>query len=117
MIKNLTQQTVLATFVEIADTSFKRMCGLLGRSSMKPTQALVIIPCQSIHMLFMKFAIDVIFIDDKNKVIGLSARIKPFQFSGIFWKSACAIELPSGTIEATKTQIGDSIQIWALSTN
>ncbi|MBI3601825.1 MAG: DUF192 domain-containing protein [Candidatus Omnitrophica bacterium] len=111
MIKNLTRQTILATCVEIAHTPLKRMRGLVGRLFLKPTEALVIAPCQSIHMLFMKFPIDVIFLDDKNKVIGQRARIKPFQFSAIFWKSACAIELPAGTIELTHTQLGDQIQI------
>ena len=111
-IINLTRETTLATSVQVADTSLKRMQGLLGRTSLSAGEALIIAPCRSIHMLFMKFAIDVIFIDDKNKVAGLIRRIKPFAFSPIFWKSACAIELPAGTIERTKTQIGDSIQIF-----
>ena len=110
-IVNLTRSTTLANSVEMADTPRKRMRGLLGRESMKEGNSLVITQCQSIHMFFMKFAIDVVFIDAKNKVVGLQVRIKPFQLSPIFWKSACAVELPAGTIEATQTQVGDQIQI------
>lgn len=76
---------------------------------MNETEALVIIPCQSIHMMFMKFPLDVIFLDGKDKVVGLVQRIKPFTMSPFFWKSSCAIELPAGTIEKTGTQVGDQL--------
>ena len=111
MIKNITQDTIIAVQAEVAGTAFKRARGLLGRASLLPQQALVIPHCQSIHMLFMKFAIDVIFIDKNNKIVGLVSGIKPFQFSPIFWKSTCAIELAAGRIEATQTQLGDKITI------
>ena len=114
-ILNLTRKTTIASHVEMADTFFKRMQGLLGRASLGAGEALIITHCQSVHMLWMKFAIDVIFIDQQNKVVGLTARIKPFKFSPIFWKSSCAIELPAGTIETTNTQMGDEIH-WASST-
>ena len=110
-ITNITRQTVIAQSVEIASTPLARMQGLLGRASLSPSQALVITSCQSIHMLFMRFAIDVIFIDGKNKAVGLVQDIQPFQFSSVFWKSACAIETAAGTIERSQTQLGDEISI------
>ena len=116
-IVNLTRRSTLANSIEIANTPLKRMRGLLGRDSLDSQAALVIPHCQSIHMFFMKFAIDVIFVDSKNQVVGLSPRIKPFMLSPVFWKSACAIELPAGTIESTKTQVGDQIKIWVSSTD
>ena len=110
-IINFTRQTSLATHTEIADTPLKRLRGLLGRKALPVNHALVIRPCQSIHMFFMRFAIDVIFLDKNQHVIGLCAHIKPFQLSPIFWKSSCAIELSVGTIDKTHTQIGDRINI------
>jgi uncharacterized membrane protein (UPF0127 family) len=110
-IVNTTQKTTLAHVVETASTPLMRMKGLLGRDSMKDGEALVITGCQSIHMLFMKFAIDVVFVDSSNKVVGLTANIKPFELSPVFWKSACAIELPTGTIEKTHTNLGDQLDI------
>ena len=110
-IVNLSKETTLASHVEIADTPPKRMQGLLGREFLPEGEALMITHCQSIHMLFMKFPIDVVFLDNQNKVVGVTARIKPFAFSPIFWKSSCAIELPAGTIEATKTCVGDQLVI------
>ena len=111
-IVNLTQRKILAETVEIAQNPLSRMKGLLGRTELRSKEALVITGCQSIHMFFMRFAIDVIFVDKKNSVVGLTANIKPFMLSPIFWKSSCAIELPAGTIEASQTQLGDQLQIY-----
>ena len=107
MIKNITKNITLATKVVLANTSLTRMRGLLGKASLEEDSALVILPCQSVHMFFMKFSIDVVFVNKDNVVVGLCSNIPPFAFSPIFWKSACAIELPTGTIERTKTEIGD----------
>ena len=110
-IVNTTRHTRIAQKVCVAKTPLTRMKGLLGCSQLAPQEALVISPCQSVHMLFMKFAIDVIFLDSQHNVVGLSTNLKPFQFSPIFWKSACAIELPAGTIKETQTELGDQITL------
>jgi uncharacterized protein len=109
MIKNTTRNTVLASKVILADTASKRMVGLLDRSNLDQGEGLVLDPCNSVHMLFMKFAIDVIFLDKNNRVVGLCENLKPFCFSPIFWESACALELPAGTIKQSNTQSGDQI--------
>ena len=109
LIHNLTRNVLLAQNARLADTPLKRMKGLLGRRAFSDGEALVIRPCQSVHMLFMPFAIDVIFLDRQKRVVGLCRNLKPFQFSPVFWKSACAIELPAGTIEKTKTAAGDRL--------
>ena len=108
-IRNCTQDTVIALHVELANTSVLRMKGLIGRAHLLEDHALIIHPCQSVHMMFMAFAIDVIFTDREQKIIGLCACLKPFQFSPIFWKSACAIELPAGTIEKIGAKLGDQL--------
>jgi uncharacterized membrane protein (UPF0127 family) len=85
------------------------MKGLLGRKDFPQGEALVITRCQSIHMFFMNFPIDVVFCDRQNKVVGLCQEIKPFYLSPIFFKASYAIELPAGTIASTKTQLGDQL--------
>ena len=116
IIRNLTKNALLADKVVIANAPFGRMKGLLGRSVFGPGEALIIAPCQSVHMLFMKFAIDVIFLDRYKRVLGACSNLKPFGFSPVFWKSACAIEVPAGTIEKTNTEIGDDLT-WDLPIN
>ena len=111
MISNLTSNTVIASQTQIAQNPSDRMKGLLGKDNLPQGEALIITHCQSIHMFFMKFSIDVIFCDRQNKVVGLCAQIKPFYLSPVFFNASYAIELPSGTIAASKTKIGDQIQI------
>jgi hypothetical protein len=110
MIVNLTRNTVIASNVKITQNSLQRVKGLLGTKNFPQGEALIITHCQSIHMFFMNFPIDVIFCDGQNKAIGLCENIKPFSLSPVFFKASYAIELPSGSIAASKTQLGDQIE-------
>jgi len=111
IVRNRTQGTTLADNVKVADNIFTRVKGLLGRSGLNRGEALIIKPCNSIHMFFMRFAIDAIFVDRNNQVVGLVKRLRPFRLSPIFWKAYFVIELPAGTIQETRTQIQDYISI------
>ncbi|MCR4337115.1 MAG: DUF192 domain-containing protein [Candidatus Omnitrophica bacterium] len=95
----------------IADTAISRLVGLLNRSSLNEDEALVITDCRSIHMFFMRFPIDVIFVDRAERVIGIVKNIKPFQVSPYFWRSRYVVELFPGAIESSQTMLGDLIQI------
>lgn len=110
-ILNQTQNTILAEKVIIADTPFKRIKGLLGKKDFKPGEALIIKPCNSIHTLFMRFPIDVLFVDKNNRVIKAISSLKPFCLTYIYLAASFAIELPSGTILASHTQLGDHLSI------
>lgn len=108
---NLTQNTLLSLRTEIADDFFSRLKGLLGREDLPADEALIITRSRSIHMFFMKFSIDAVFIDKNKIVVGLVERIKPFQMSPVFFKAQDVIELPAGKISETKTRLGDKITL------
>ena len=110
-IINQTKKQIISENARLADTALSRVIGLLNRGSLSAGEGLVITQCRSIHMFFMKFSIDVIFVDRKNAVIGLVKRIQPFCMSPYFWRASCAIELPAGAIDATQTVIGDTV-VW-----
>ena len=110
-IFNTTKSTVIARNVEKADTFASRMKGLLDRDSLNPDEGLIITQCQSIHMLFMKFPLDAVFVDRGNKVVGLVNDIQPFSLSPIFWNSSYVVELNVGAIEKSKTALGDVLEI------
>lgn len=110
-IRNATKNTVIAGQARVADTFLSRMVGLLNRRSLSPDEALIITRCQSIHMFFMRFAIDAIFVDRSNQVVGLVKGIKPFRLSPIFFKSSFVIELPQGSIVQSETSVGDKIEM------
>lgn len=110
-VHNQTKQTQIANQARLANTFLSRMVGLLKTPSLESGQGLIITSCQQIHMFFMKYALDVIFVDKENRVVGLVEAIQPWGLSPIFWSASQAIELPVGTIQFSQTQIGDQITI------
>lgn len=101
----------MADKVVLADTIFSRMRGLLGRKNLSAGEALILKPCDSVHTFFMRFPIDVAFVDRDNRLIGIIHSMPPSRLSRIFWKAKFAIELPPGTLKATSSQLGDAILI------
>ena len=114
-ISNTTRQTVISARAQRADSFFSRMKGLLGRESLLPGEGLIITRCKSIHMLFMKFPIDVLFVSKEDCIVGFVEQIQPYQLSPHFFSAAYAIELPVGQIKASQSQKKDKIRIEALS--
>jgi len=109
-ILNKNRDTIIAANAIVADTFLTRMKGLLGRDEIRAGEALVITKCRSIHMFFMRFAIDAIFVDNRDRVVGLVMNIKPFHLSPLFVHAQYVIELAPGTITATKTALGDQLE-------
>ena len=66
--------------VEIAETLFERTRGLIGRNSLEPGKGLWIKHCNAIHMLFMRFPIDAIFLDKKGEIVKIVRNIRPWRF-------------------------------------
>lgn len=64
---------------ELADSPLKRMRGLLGRSGLEPGEGMLFRPAGSIHMMFMRFPIDVLFCDRELVVVGIEHDLKPWQ--------------------------------------
>ena len=108
-ILNKTKETIVAENATVADGFVSRMVGLLNRKSLDDQEALVITRCNSIHMFFMRFAIDAIFVNKDDKVVGVVKDIKPFHLSRIYFGSSYVIELAPGVINSSKTQINDLI--------
>lgn len=104
---NKTKNTTLAKKVLIANTPFKRIKGLLGKSDFKQEEALIIKPCNSIHTFFMRFAIDVIFVDKQNRIVKTISNLEPWRLTGVYLSANFCIELPAGTIASTSTSKGD----------
>ncbi|MFH0867967.1 MAG: DUF192 domain-containing protein [Candidatus Woesearchaeota archaeon] len=110
-IVNKTKNTILAEKAEIANTPLKRMKGLLDKVALEHGEGLIIKPCSSIHTFFMRFCIDVIFLDRNNRVVALTESLSPWRLFGSALKGRMVIELPSGTIAKAKTSINDTIEI------
>ena len=110
-IINLTNNHILAENVLLSDSFLERLRGLLGRESLEKNHAMILRPSNSVHTFFMRFPIDVLFVDRNNKVIKIANNLGPYKATGIYFKSAFVIELPSGVIGSTHTVEGDRLQI------
>jgi len=110
-IINKTKKIVLAEKAEIANNPWTRMRGLLGRDGLAEGEGLIIRPCNSIHTFFMKFSIDVIFLDKNMKIIKISNSLKSWRFFESLINGMIAIELPEGMLNKTDTKVDDFIEI------
>ena len=112
-MRNQTRDAILGVAVELADTSEKRRVGLLKHERLEPGAGLWIKPCESVHTFFMKFAIDLVYIDKKQKVRKARKAVPPWRLSACLTAHSI-LELPAGTIERTGTQAGDQLVIESL---
>jgi uncharacterized membrane protein (UPF0127 family) len=106
---NRSKETTLGEAIEIARTSKERNKGLLGRSGLETGTGLWIVPTEAIHTFFMKFAIDLVFLDRRHRVTKVVARLKPSRMA-VSWKAHSVVELPAGVAELTGTEPGDQIE-------
>ncbi len=108
---NLTRGTTLATGARVAATAWTRLVGLLRDKSLAEGDGLWIAPCNSIHSFGMRFVFDAVFLDKKNVVVHLYPEMKPSRISKIVFKAHSVLELPSGVIAASQTQLGDQFEM------
>ena len=106
---NLTRGTVLATSLETAASGKKRKKGLLGRDGLAPGGGLWIVPCESVHTFFMRFPIDLVYLDRRNRVRKLRSSVGAWRLSACF-SAHSVVELPAGTIRSTETRKGDALE-------
>ena len=108
-ISNLTRGTVLAERVETADRGATRRKGLLGRDGLAPGEGLWIVPCESVHSFFMRFPIDLVYLDRKKRVRKVRSNVSPWRLSACL-SAHSVIELAVGAIRASKTETGDELE-------
>jgi uncharacterized protein len=108
---NITQNKTLADPLVVADTFLSSLIGLLGKRNLPPGQGLWILPCQSVHTMWMQFPIDVIFLDRNKVVVHCIENMKPFRLSKHIGKAKSVLELPAFTIKITRTLLGDQVEI------
>jgi uncharacterized membrane protein (UPF0127 family) len=110
---NQTRGELVWDRVEVANTSMRRLFGLLGRRGLDAGEGLWIKPSSGVHTVGMAFPIDVVGLDSKGVVIKLWSNLVPFRLTSVSWKMQSVIELPSGQIEQSGIQIGDSLTMIA----
>ena len=110
VLVNATKKTTLANQCRFANSVFKRMVGLLNRKKLDNGEGLLLDRCYGIHTFFMRFSIDVLFLDRDLRVMRAVPAIPPFRTSTVR-QAVYVLELPVGAIGRTGTEAGDQIQM------
>ena len=103
---------VLAEELEMATNMASLFMGLMFRRTLDPGRGLWLVPCNGIHMMFMRFPIDAVFLDRKERVKKVYRKLPPWY--GVVWLVLGAhsvLELPSGSTEAIDLRQGDQLVI------
>ena len=113
-IANLTRGTSIAERCRVARSLPERAVGLLATPHLAVGEGLLIERTQSIHMFFMRYPIDVAFIDRSGLVRKTVSVLRPWRV--VWWARGArdCIELPSGALAASRTETGDQVEIAAL---
>lgn len=117
--RNISRGTVIAARVEDGASFWAKFMGLMGRRSLPAGDGLWLPGENGIHMLFMRFAIDVLFVapatdgsTGARRVLAAKRAVPPWR--GVVWRVGGArgvLELPVGAIEASGTIVGDEVSI------
>jgi uncharacterized membrane protein (UPF0127 family) len=110
-VTNTNRNTVVGDKIEVADTSFTRLFGLLGRRNLDTGRGLWIRPSSGVHTLGMFIPIDVIGLDKSLRVIRIWPNLVPWRLTSVSLKIQSVIELPAGRVQQCDTQVGDQLEI------
>jgi len=110
ILVNATKKTVVSDHCRFANSVLKRMVGLLNRRVLAQGEGLLLDRCYGIHTFFMRFSIDVLFLDKELRVMRAVPALPPFRTS-VVKHAVYVLELPVGSIERSQTAAGDQIQM------
>jgi hypothetical protein len=110
IVTNLARNTIVADAMEVAETASQKVKGLLGREGLEEGTGLLFKGAGSLHTLFMRFPIDIIYTDKQGKVVKTAIAVRPFKLVAAPLRCYYALELPAGAIAASNTQVGDQLE-------
>lgn len=109
-LRNASGQLIARQVLE-ARSFFARGKGLLGRSSLDEDSVMWIVPCNNIHTWFMKFPLDVVFVDRELFVKAIFQDLTPFRIVWPVWKAHSVFEFSAGKLKSFPLQLGDRLYV------
>ncbi len=94
----------------IADTPWSRLVGLMFRREPKGAEGILLVPGNAIHTCFMRYPIDVVFLDGANRIVKIVRGLKPWRQTWIYFKARKALEVPAGKVPADLKE-GDVLEV------
>jgi hypothetical protein len=117
LARNVTRERVIAGRLETAGSLWGKFMGLMGRRSLPDGAGLWLPESNGIHMMFMRFPIDAVFLgrrnaDGRHPVVSVHRALRPWVGLVPLIRGAHGVlELPVGTIDATATAVGDVVAL------
>lgn len=111
VVYNQNRESFLGFRITPADTSLARLKGLIGRYNMRPDEGIWIVPSNGVHTLGVFVRLDLIYLDESQRVIELIEYFPRFRIAPIRIRAASVLELPQHTIYSSQTQKGDQLLI------
>lgn len=100
--------TVIAE-VEMGTGFLVRAFGLMGRKTLPPGRGLFLAPCSTVHTSFMRFAIDLLFVDRENRIVRIVRNVKPWRFAGGGPGAYAVVEVATGWLPQDTLRVGDQL--------
>lgn len=110
-VYNQTRECFLSLNVKVADTTFSRLRGLIGKFKLRSDEGLWVVPSQGVHTIGLLFPLDLIYLDENYCVIHLVEYLPSFHIGPFKAHAESVLELPTHTIYSSNTQIGDQLVI------
>ena len=107
-LKNERTGETVAGKAVLASSPLTRMKGLLGRKTLPRDEAIILRPASSIHTHFMRFALDVIYLDSEGEILKIVPNLVPFRFSAAR-RAHTVIEMVAGALSDKDLRVGDRL--------
>jgi len=95
--------------IQMADSFFKRLKGLMFQKDPIKNEGLWIVPCNAVHMFFMNFPIDIVLLNEQNEVVKVYHSLRPWKITKPESAAHSTLELPAGAINTLGICIGNKI--------
>jgi uncharacterized membrane protein (UPF0127 family) len=103
--------TTLVPRLEVADGFWARAVGLLGRRMMELDQGMLFHGTNSIHTFFMRFALDLVFLDKQMVVVKTVKNVRPGRLVWPVWSASTVIELREGFLDQNPIRVGEKLHV------
>ena len=107
--ENTGELRLLVASLQLADSFWSRLKGLLGTAALSEGEGLLLRPCNCVHTCGMRYAIDVFFLDSGGRILKLAQELAPWRCA-CCWQAAAVLELPAGTVQRQELQTGQQLR-------